>query len=68
MRPRIHIKLSADDRTAIRLWSRRMLIVFACIAMLFATYVLRTYERGDLTAHDRSTPQQAQSASYGGKR
>jgi hypothetical protein len=63
MRPRFHVSLTPEDRATIAVWSRRVLIVWACVIASFVVYAFVVQgERG--TAQNPKAQPQAQSASH----
>ena len=63
MRRRIQVPLSPADRATVAVWSRRMLVVWALIAvsLVVLTFVAQR-EHG--TAQKETVPQQTQSESH----
>ena len=63
MRPRLHVPLTPEDRATIAVWSRRVLIVWACVLVSLVVYAFVAQpERG--TAQNPKVQPQAQSASH----
>ena len=62
MRPRFRVSLTPEDRATIAVWSRRVLIVWACVIASLVVYAFVVQgEHG--TAQNPKAPQ-AQSASH----
>jgi len=65
MRPRFHVPLTPEDRATIAVWSRRVLIVWACVIVSLVVYAfLAPPERGTALNPKVQPQPQAQSASH----
>jgi hypothetical protein len=62
MRPRFHVQLTPADRATIAVWSRRVLIVWACVIASLVVYALVVQPEGGTVQHQKALPQD-QSAS-----
>ena len=67
MRPRFHVPLTPEDRATVAVWSRRVLIVWACAIVSLVVYAfVAQLERG--TAQNPKAQPQTQSASHAAPR
>ena len=59
MRPRFHVSLTPEDRATIAIWSRRVLIVWACVIVSLVVYAFVAQPERGIAQNPKAQPQSA---------